>query len=50
MSLTRLWHSLRLQGKREEGRQILSEIYGWFFEGFETPDLGEDKAFPDALA
>jgi predicted ATPase len=41
MSLSRLWHS---QGKREEARQLLAEIYGWFTEGFDTPDLQEAKA------
>jgi predicted ATPase len=41
MSLARLWQK---QGKREEARQILAEIYGWFTEGFETADLQEAKA------
>jgi tetratricopeptide (TPR) repeat protein len=35
-SLARL---LRRQGRTEEARQQLVEIYGWFTEGFETPDL-----------
>src|SRR5262249_21218397 len=30
-SLARLWHS---QGKREEARQVLGEVYHWFTEGF----------------
>jgi predicted ATPase len=50
MSLTRLWHPLRSQGKQEEARQILSEIYDWFSEGFETRGLREAKALLDALA
>jgi predicted ATPase len=41
MSLSRLWQS---QGKREEARQLLAEIYGWFTEGFDTKDLQEAKA------
>ncbi len=40
-SLCRLW---RRQGKRDQARQMLSEIYGWFTEGFDTPDLKEGKA------
>ena len=27
------------QGRREEARRMLSNIYGWFTEGFETADL-----------
>jgi predicted ATPase len=41
MSLTRLWQN---QGKKEEARQRLAEIYGWFMEGFDTKDLQEAKA------
>jgi predicted ATPase len=41
MSLSRLWQS---QGKKEEARQMLAEIYGWFTEGFDTKDLQEAKA------
>jgi len=29
MSLSRLWQH---QGKKEEARQLLAEIYGWFTE------------------
>jgi tetratricopeptide (TPR) repeat protein len=36
MSLCRLW---RKGSKREKGRQLLQEVYGWFTEGYETPDL-----------
>ena len=46
MSLSRLWQQ---QGKRTEAHQILAEIYGWFTEGFETPDLQEAKALLEAL-
>jgi predicted ATPase len=45
MSLSRLWQ----QGKRGDARQILAQVYGWFTEGFETPDLQEAKALLDAL-
>jgi predicted ATPase len=41
MSLSRLYHH---QGKTEEARQMLAEIYGWFTEGFDTVDLREAKA------
>lgn len=41
VSLCRLWQQ---QGKREEARQLLAEVYGWFTEGFDTPDLKEAKA------
>jgi DNA-binding winged helix-turn-helix (wHTH) protein len=41
MSLARLWQQ---QGKKEEARQMLAEIYGWFTEGFDTADLQEAKA------
>ena len=29
---------------------MLYEIYNWFTEGFDTPDLKEAKALLDALA
>ena len=41
MSLSRLYHG---QGKQDEVRPILAEIYGWFTEGFDTVDLREAKA------
>ena len=46
-SLARLWQQ---QGKREEARELLAEIYGWFTEGFATGDLQEAKALLEALA
>jgi predicted ATPase len=45
-SLSRL---LQKQGKIEEARQLLTEIYGWFTEGFDTADLQEAKALLEAL-
>ncbi len=46
MSLSRLWQQ---QGKKEEARQMLAEIYGWFIEGFDTKDLKEAGAFLQEL-
>jgi predicted ATPase len=46
-SLARLWQS---QGKRDEARQMLAEIYGWFTQGFDTKDLQEAKALLTELA
>jgi predicted ATPase len=45
-SLARLWQR---QNKREEARQLLAEIYGWFTEGFDTPDLQEAKTLLEEL-
>jgi predicted ATPase len=47
VSLSRLWQK---QGKRDEARRLLSEIYGWFTEGFDTADLKEAKALLDELS
>jgi adenylate cyclase len=41
---------LQRQGKREEARRLLTEVYGWFTEGFETADLKDALALLDALA
>jgi predicted ATPase len=46
MSLSRLRQQ---QGKRKEARTLLGEIYGWFTEGFDTPDLKQAKALLDEL-
>src|SRR5262249_17188184 len=46
MSLSRLWQS---QGKKDEARQLLAEVYGWFTEGFDTKDLQEAKALLEDL-
>jgi predicted ATPase len=40
-SLARL---LAKQGRREEARTMLAEIYGWFTEGFDTADPKDAKA------
>jgi class 3 adenylate cyclase/predicted ATPase len=47
MSMARLWHD---QGKRDEARNLLGSVYGWFTEGFDTLDLKEAKALLDELA
>jgi adenylate cyclase len=47
MSLARLWQK---QGKTKEARQQLAEIYDWFTEGFDTPDLKDAKALLDELS
>jgi predicted ATPase len=45
-SLAKLW---REQGKRSEAHALLAPVYGWFTEGFETPDLKDAKALLDEL-
>ena len=47
MSLSRLWQQ---EGKRDQARQILTDIYGWFTEGFDTADLKEARARLDELS
>jgi predicted ATPase len=47
MSLSRLW--LR-QGKHSQARQLLSEVYDWFTEGFDTADLREARALLEGLS
>jgi len=39
----------RNQGRRAEARDLLAPVYGWFTEGFDTPDLKEAKALLDEL-
>jgi hypothetical protein len=39
----------RDQGKRNEARDLLAPVYGWFTEGFDTLDLKEAKALLDEL-
>ena len=47
MILARLWQR---QGKKEEARQMLADIYGWFTEGFDTKDLQDARALREALS
>jgi predicted ATPase len=46
LSLSRL---LQQNGRSAEARPLLSEIYAWFTEGFDTPDLQEAKALLEEL-
>jgi class 3 adenylate cyclase/tetratricopeptide (TPR) repeat protein len=39
----------RDQGRRAEAHDLLAPVYGWFTEGFDTPDLKEAKALLDEL-
>jgi len=45
LSLGRLWQQ---QGKRDQAQQLLTAIYSWFTEGFETPDLQEARIWLEA--
>jgi predicted ATPase len=47
MSLSRLW---RDQGKPQQAQELLAPVYGWFTEGFDSPDLKEAKALLGELA
>ena len=47
MSMARLW---RDQGKRDEARELLAPVYGWFTEGFDTLNLKEAKKLLEELA
>jgi predicted ATPase len=46
-NLARLWGE---QGRRDEARDLLAPVYGWFTEGFDTADLKDAKALLNALA
>jgi len=45
-NLARLW---RDQGRRDDARNLLAPVYGWFTEGFATPDLQAAKELLDML-
>jgi len=47
ISLSRLRQK---QGKKEQARRRLAEIYSWFTEGFDTKDLHEAKALLEELS
>jgi hypothetical protein len=47
LSLSHLYHQ---QGKDEEARPMLAELYGWFTEGFGTLDLQEAKALLEVIS
>lgn len=44
--LARLWEG---QGERQMALDLLAPVYGWFTEGFDTPDMVEAKALLDEL-
>ncbi|MCZ6812388.1 MAG: AAA family ATPase, partial [Planctomycetota bacterium] len=46
-SLARLWGENK---KRDEARDLLAPVYGWFTEGFDTTDLKDAKALLDELS
>jgi class 3 adenylate cyclase/predicted ATPase len=46
VTLARLWVEA---GRRDEARDLLAPLYGWFTEGFDTPDLMEARALLDEL-
>jgi predicted ATPase len=46
ISLCRLWQQ---QGRRDDARELLAEVYGWFTEGFDTADLKTAKALLEEL-
>ncbi len=46
-SLARLWQQ---QGKTKEARELLTPVYHWFTEGFDTADLKDAKALLEQLA
>jgi predicted ATPase len=46
VSLARL---RRDQGRRAEARDLLAPVYGWFTEGFDTPDLKQAKTLLEEL-
>jgi len=47
MSLSRLWHQ---QGKRQEARDLLVDVYAWFTDGVDTADLQEANMLLEKLA
>jgi predicted ATPase/class 3 adenylate cyclase len=47
VSLARLWQQ---QGKKDQARHLLAEIYGWFTEGFDTIDLQQAQALLQELS
>jgi class 3 adenylate cyclase/tetratricopeptide (TPR) repeat protein len=49
-STTSLARLLAMQGRRDESRAMLAELYNWFTEGFDTADLKDAKALIDELS
>ncbi|MDP2878285.1 MAG: AAA family ATPase [Sulfuricella sp.] len=46
MSLARLWQK---QGKGDDALSLLEEVYRWFTEGFDTPDMQDARKLLDSL-
>jgi predicted ATPase len=46
VSLARLWQQ---QDKQDDARALLTEVYSWFTEGFDTADLQEARILLEAL-
>ena len=42
------WNA-RDHGRQAAARELLAPVYGWFTEGFDTPDLKEAKGLLDSL-
>jgi predicted ATPase len=47
LGLSRFWMQ---QGRPEQARRVLHDIYAWFTEGFEAPDLVEARALMNATS
>jgi hypothetical protein len=47
---TSLGRLLQQQGKRDEARRHVEEVYCWFTEGFDTADLKDARALLESLA
>jgi len=50
LATTSLARLLGKQGKRDEARAMLADIYNWFTEGFDTADLKDAKSLLDELS
>jgi predicted ATPase len=48
-AVTSLGYLLKNQGRKKEAEKMLTDIYGWFTEGFNTKDLKEAKALLEEL-
>ena len=45
-----VWMALGEEAATDDARQMLAAIYGWFTEGFDTPDLQEARTLIEELA
>ena len=44
------YHAPRVTRQLDESHKLLSDVYNWFTEGFDTADLQEAKALLEALS